>query len=104
MNTIAERVAAGAAFLDEREPGWVDRIDPRRLDIADCSRCVLGQLFGAYVNGLDWMHDVAPHVDQLELGFMFADGSEDAELDDAEGLTTEWLRVILARRKAAPHA
>jgi hypothetical protein len=44
VSTIAERVAAGAAWLDEHEPGWVDRIDTDRLDLSSRCRCVLGQL------------------------------------------------------------
>ena len=52
--TIAERVAAGAAWLDEHEPpGWVDRVDPDTLNLGDCWRCVLGQLRGEYFDALD---------------------------------------------------
>ena len=48
MTTIAERVAAGAAFLDEHDPGWwradVDRaIDLRVFEMAEPEHCVLGQ-------------------------------------------------------------
>jgi len=48
MSTIAERVAAGAAFLDEHDPDWwradVERaIDLDKLSLSDPSRCVLGQ-------------------------------------------------------------
>ena len=44
MSTEAERVAAGAAYLNEREPGWLQRIDLDRLDLKAPCRCVLGQL------------------------------------------------------------
>jgi hypothetical protein len=48
MSTIAERVAAGAAFLDEHDPDWwradVERaIDLDSLDLYDMASCVLGQ-------------------------------------------------------------
>lgn len=48
MTVIAERVAAGAAFLDEHDPQWwrpdVDRaIDLDALNLAATSLCVLGQ-------------------------------------------------------------
>lgn len=48
MSTVTERVAAGAAFLDEHDPEWwradVDRaIDLDRLDLGDAGLCVLGQ-------------------------------------------------------------
>jgi hypothetical protein len=48
MTTITERVAAGAAFLDEHDPEWwradVERaIDLDQLDMAVGDSCVLGQ-------------------------------------------------------------
>lgn len=42
--TIPERVAQGAAWLDEHYPGWERHIDLTRLDLSDPCRCVLGQL------------------------------------------------------------
>lgn len=42
--TIAERVAAGAAYLDRHMPTWVDVIDLDRLDLGDPCGCVMGQL------------------------------------------------------------
>ncbi len=49
---LARRVAAGASFLDRHEPGWHRRVDPDTLDAADVGRCVLGQLFGGFEQGL----------------------------------------------------
>jgi hypothetical protein len=48
VSTIAERVALGAAFLDEHDPEWwradVERaIDLDRLDLGDAGLCILGQ-------------------------------------------------------------
>jgi hypothetical protein len=40
------RVAAGAAWLDEVEPGWMSLIDLDNLDVASVRRCVCGQVFG----------------------------------------------------------
>ena len=45
MSTVAERVARGAALLDEKVPGWERRINLEWLDIASCYFCVLGQVF-----------------------------------------------------------
>ncbi|HTJ37080.1 MAG TPA: hypothetical protein VL738_27960, partial [Dactylosporangium sp.] len=46
--TIAERVAAGAAFLDEHDPEWwradVERaIDLDKLNLGHGDACILGQ-------------------------------------------------------------
>lgn len=47
-------VAAGAAWLDENEPGWEGRIDLADLDLANSCRCVLGQVMpeGDYLDAL----------------------------------------------------
>jgi hypothetical protein len=48
VSTVGERVALGAAFLDQHDPEWwradVERpIDLAALDLASGSMCVLGQ-------------------------------------------------------------
>jgi hypothetical protein len=50
-----ERVAAGAAKLDAKRPGWAARLlaDVNRFDMADCHWCVLGICYGMYRDGLD---------------------------------------------------
>jgi hypothetical protein len=49
---LTTRVATGAALLDRAWPGWHAQVDPDRLDAADVGRCILGQLFGGYQQGL----------------------------------------------------
>lgn len=108
MATITERVARGAALLDEKLPGWVERIDLDKLNLFDDERCVIGQLFtydptseseafevGAFdLFGLDYSFNAnAPAL--IEHGF--SDRS-DVELAIFAELTAEWKRVILARR------
>lgn len=44
MDWLEPRVRCGAEFLDERLPGWAEMIDIERLEMEDCSQCVLGQL------------------------------------------------------------
>lgn len=46
------RVSRAAKFLDENTPGWAYKVRLRDLDIASCSNCVLGQLFGEYDEGM----------------------------------------------------
>jgi hypothetical protein len=96
MSTIAERVAAGAAFLDEHDPGWFRRVHVASLRLEDCFSCVLGQLAGRYDDGLDeYGLDAVRSVDLGfgELGFLVADCNYGA-------LTAEWARVIRERRTA----
>lgn len=44
-DTVEARVARGAAWLDEKYPGWYSKIDLSVLDISDCYQCVLGQVY-----------------------------------------------------------
>jgi hypothetical protein len=124
LSTIAERVALGAAFLDEHDPPWWREIDLETLDLGSGDRCVLGQrcplevltawLGSAPEDGED--HEFRYHAyagmltgfsrterDALEdwaiaRGFNRPFGDADSEYDD---LTAEWARVIRERRAAA---
>jgi hypothetical protein len=42
------RVAAGAAYLDAKRPGWHQHVQLGRIDMASNVHCILGQLFGFY--------------------------------------------------------
>lgn len=49
---IPEEVKAGMALLDEKAPGWRDKIHPQQLNMSFCFTCILGQVFGEYHHGL----------------------------------------------------
>ena len=53
MSDLAERVARGAALLDEKQPGWAAQIATDHLAMQDCGRCILGQLYGHYSAGYE---------------------------------------------------
>lgn len=102
--TIEQRVAAGAKWLDENQPRWLDHVDIEALDLESCQRCVLGQLFGDFresplLAGLDldspW-GDAQAEANTAPLGFDVFEG-EDSCSGFAE-LTAEWRRVIESRR------
>lgn len=48
-----ERVAAGAALLDRKRPGWAAVLlaAAGTLEMDDCTECVLGKLFGDFGAG-----------------------------------------------------
>lgn len=92
-DTIAERVAAGARWLDEYEPGWVDRIDLESLDLGSCDRCIAGQLLGDFVN-VDEQWPISTFRETDALGFSLP-LQRDLEYDD---LTAAWRTLITARR------
>jgi hypothetical protein len=95
VSSIAERVNAGAAWLDEHEPGWVDRINRDRLDLEDCNRCVGGQLAGWYHYFLQ-RHDLTDDT-AVRLGFDHPLGIS----GDFDPLTAAW-RELIATRHATP--
>jgi len=49
---MIDRVRAGIKLLDEKVPGWRNRINVHTLDIKRSDNCVLGQVFGSYHAGL----------------------------------------------------
>ena len=97
--TIAERVARGAAYLDEREPGWWQRIDLDALDLAVPCKCVLGQLDGGR-HGKNW----AKIVKAFGLRFGSTEGERfaialgfDRHRETGAELTDAWRALISAR-------
>ena len=44
LNDARAVVEKGARFLDENEPGWVDKINLDELDMGNCTCCILGQV------------------------------------------------------------
>ncbi len=101
--TITERVAQGAALLDEKLPGWAGRIDIGTLRMRDTCQCVLGQLFAidpeeddGYWAGLRDL-DIPNRPVRIpeSYGFAAADPGDYRALDD------EWIRVITERWAAA---
>lgn len=99
--SVAERVAAGAAWLDQNRPGWDDRIDLTRLILSSPCQCILGQLDGDY----DQVPEIASgEIDPLALGFNADPRSagtgrwSERVVDDFLALESEWKRVINVRR------
>lgn len=131
MNAIAERVAAGAAFLDEHDPEWwrpdVDRaIDLDALDLAEPDRCVLGQrcpleVLAIYLSAdVDELNALDMGDGYLAYGAFLSGHAADGEIgrwaselgftfttDDPgdaviwDALTAEWRKVITERRAAS---
>jgi hypothetical protein len=96
------RVTRGAALLDEHRPGWALRLDTSRLDIADAGVCTLGQEFGAYTRGLDWLHNVNAIPNSIDAPGDY--GFDAGQWDDADdgpeydALTQAWIEAAWQRR------
>lgn len=48
-----ERVASGAALLDQKRPGWAQLVDVGKLDLRNTCLCVIGQVCGEYYSGTE---------------------------------------------------
>ena len=90
--TYEERVAAGAALLDEKFPGWDAQIDLATLDIQRYTQCIGGQLCGTYWIFQEW---IEPWGREERASF-----NSEAGVDDPAELTAAWRRHIAVRRFA----
>ena len=93
VGTARWGASRGAQLLDQRVPGWFDRIDPNRLDIRYSGVCVLGQLYGGYAIGCK----------QLGIGFCRAVGYG-FQVIILGSPNKAWRREIASRRSAAAPA
>lgn len=100
---IREAVALGAKRLDEIRPGWRNEIDTEELELASCSRCVLGQLFGGFGIGKEMFlrHFPVSLFDASGMGFDVSvdhvrdlGKHEDYRFDYWAHLRSEWISVI----------
>ncbi|MGW4128017.1 hypothetical protein [Amycolatopsis japonica] len=92
--SLATRVRRGVALLDEKVPGWHQRIDVEELVISSSEHCILGQLFGLYSAGTDAL--------KLTTG---ASQGFDLRLSDPDSgyaiLDRLWQFVVRSRQEAA---
>ncbi len=86
-----EEVARGIALLDQKIPGWRQHVDADRLDMRVAERrengcCILAQLYGEYLAGLEVIgldgEDDSPY------------GFDDADAADYPALTNAWKRAL----------
>ena len=91
---LLERVERGAARLDVMCPDWASRTTPETLNVGNCLACVLGQLFGHYLDGREEMFPAAVDNEVMkhnarEHGFALSVG-ECAVI--GEELDVDWVR------------
>lgn len=98
MKLAKTRAAIGAKLLDVLKPGWAQRIDLDRLDLADCSACVLGQLFGDFGVGAERLFTMRPDTFNAakECGF-----DKDGFAESWSSLNVSWRNEITKRQARA---
>lgn len=86
MSDVAERVARGAAWLDEKYPQWFDKIDLSTLDLSRCTECVLGQVYTGVIPAAEQGQVLAQTIAQVTQGWPDADEwAQDYRLQVASG-------------------
>ena len=93
-------VDRGAAFLDEKLPGWEDQIDLEQLDLSSRCNCVLGQLYKRPRERNTW-HRYDRGLNALGIETPSKYGFTIWGSGTFEGLDRAWRRLIELRRKAA---
>lgn len=82
--TQEDCVKNGMDLLDRKMPGWENSIDLDALSIQNVQKCVCGQLFSSYAEGLQ---ELGVRASAWRHGFV-----------GGQGVTEAWKREILARR------
>lgn len=83
-----EAVERGVDLLDERVPEWRTKIDVFTLRMSEPDRCVLGQLFGGYSEGVAELR-LSGNQDPCRMGFDIYDGYTSYEY-----LQTAWKEAL----------
>lgn len=97
MSVYDSRAARGAVVLDEKVPGWDEKINLDTLNIYSINCCILSQLFGSYYPGELGFSCYKPKEIE-DCGFTYCGGSEDPDAEKMVEITAAWKRLILARR------
>jgi hypothetical protein len=98
--TAATPAEYGAAWLDEHDPGWADRVIVERLDIRQPCNCILGQLYSTNgKSGYSRLFDRHGEEFMFRLGF---DVDEETDAVDVYTefyrLNAEWSRLVVDRQ------
>jgi hypothetical protein len=114
-DTIEARVRRGALLLDATMPGWAAKVNGDRLAMRWCDKCLLGQLYGDYNDGLkrvglplylDWDKGSNKESDEAEEiaaahGFTITDEEYREDVRDETAwpaLADTWRAEIRSRR------
>jgi hypothetical protein len=108
LQSARDRASRGAAYLDDVDPGWHERIDLEELALASGEACVLGQLHGDFRFGLGRSRLVnftsAPKasLSPVAYGFFAHEHPNDAnQAREYELLDSAWMEEI-QKRTATP--
>ena len=97
-----KQIKLGMAFLDKRQTGWKDKINVEHLQMVDLRSCILGQLFGNYVDAEEILD--LPMEGAVACGFLLPNGLLQKEPTSYDQLTNEWKAELRRTHKNDGHA
>lgn len=74
IQELRERARNGATLLDERRPGWRERINLRTLDIGCGENCVVAQEYGDWPDGKRELYGTIDDRRAIAHGFVVGPG------------------------------
>lgn len=98
-----ENVRRGVALLDEKGvPDWRQKVDTRQLDMNSHYKCVLGQIYGSYGQGLlelglqsDFFFALPPDESSMHNGFSVECCKHPESCETAiDEFNNQWLKVL----------
>ena len=103
-------VKDAALMLDEVEPGWEKRIDPKTLRMSSCANCVLGQIFGPNVESHLWRmlgprvraarrRLTVRHTQGFQIGLRRINYEKSSAFGGDPALRCMWIEEIIQRRE-----
>src|SRR3989344_7097480 len=90
---VGRRIASGVKFLDELEPDWRSKVNARRLDISNPGDCILGQIFGDFMDGCSQLR-IEPHKEAARMGFNVLNPNSPMGDREFEALNRGWPLVL----------
>lgn len=90
-------VRRGARLLDEKRPGWAEKVDVAQLNMASASRCVLGQVAqaeGTHYHGLFTKLFNSDSYNEVAHGLALRDGANN---ENWAALKAAWVAEIEKR-------
>lgn len=97
-------VHSGAIWLDNNYPDWVNKIDLSKLNMNNCTNCVIGQAVGDYYQTISRAageagsdYDNASYNWSLENGFCGPYITQEEELDYYKNLEILWTVEVKKR-------
>lgn len=94
----ADAVTLGMKVLDRLVPAWEDRIDLDQLNLRHSRLCVLGQVFGRWIDGVYVLQAADPAATTTESDYWADHGFRTRDGKGTGSLGRAWKEAIVARR------